>query len=202
MINIISGKVVDKGGNFLVVMTGGIGYKVFANNSTISKISLDNEVTLYTSFVVGENLFSLYGFLKKEEKNLFEIISSVSGVGGKKALSLLTLPYTKIVTAILSEDIITLSAVSGVGKKLAQRIILEIKEKIKKESGYEILPEAFTKKEMSGNIAMQALLTLGYNSQEAQQALNKIPNCELRIANKELSIEEVIKEALHILGKS
>jgi len=124
MISIISGKIKLKASNFVIIDVGGIGYKVFATRDVLNKLSPEEEVELFTHLHLRENGLELYGFLKYEELEFFELLISISGIGPKMAQGILSLaPVSRIKQAILDQDSSLLTKVSGIGKKNAQRII-------------------------------------------------------------------------------
>lgn len=175
---------------FVILNTGNIGYKVFLNKATLAIIAKQKEsVKLYTFLNVKEDELSLYGFLKWEELEFFELLTSVSGVGPKSALGILELAsVSDLRGAIMNSKVEFLTKVSGIGRKIAERIILELKSKIGKggaESG------GFSEGDME---ALEALQSLGYKLYDAREALKKV---SAEITNT----SERIREALKILGK-
>ncbi|MBI5700442.1 Holliday junction branch migration protein RuvA [Candidatus Saganbacteria bacterium] len=180
--------------NSITVDVAGIGYKIFATTALINEIgSIGDKVKVYTEQIVREDSNSLYGFRSKEERNLFNALLSVSGIGPKSAMSIISgLPLEKLISAISQGDATLLSSIQGVGSKTAQRIIIELKEKIGKTYG--IKPSEIGKG-ISGDTTMisdaiSALITLGYSPREARDAIMK-----LNIENAK-SVEEIIKLAL------
>ncbi|NLO83753.1 MAG: Holliday junction branch migration protein RuvA [Clostridiales bacterium] len=161
----------------IIVEVQGVGYSITVPTSLIGRLpARGNEVKIHTYFSVRQDGVELYGFLSREDKLMFEKLISVTGIGPKAAISILSaLTSTQLALAIATGDIKTLSTAPGVGKKTAQRIVLELKEKIEKEAkdetGYAIeLPE-----ERSAEAeAVQALMALGYQSSEARQAVNLV----------------------------
>ena len=128
----ISGTIEDKTENSVVIETGGVGYEIFVSTNTVSALPAVGEIAkVYTYLAVREDAFLLYGFLNKEEKNIFLELITVSGVGPKMALVILSsLRVSDLVSCIVSGDVKTLSQAKGVGKKTAERIVLELKGKI------------------------------------------------------------------------
>jgi len=131
----IRGRLEYKNNDFLIVESNGVGYRIFTSLSTISGIGeIGQEVKVYTYLYVREDVISLYGFLTQEELNVFELLISVSGVGPKAAVSVLSaISPSRFSLAVITDDVKTLTKAQGIGKKIAQRIILELKDKIKKE---------------------------------------------------------------------
>ena len=178
---------------------GGVGYALNATMNTVSYIHMGDKVKLYVAEAIGENNFDLYGFYTKGEKRCFELLVSVSGIGPKAALSILSYstPET-LALAIMNDDVKALTVAPGVGKKIAQRVILELKDKMSKETaGQEIrLPVAVpvTGQNDTMSDAMAALAVLGYSSAEIAPALKKIDVTGM-------SAEEIIKAVLKQMVK-
>lgn len=182
--------------DYAVVENNGIGYMIFMPSRDLDALRDKKDVLVYTYYYVREDNISLYGFLDKESLNIFKLLLGVSGVGPKAALSILscTTPSSFILSVVTKDDK-TLSKAQGIGKKLAQRIILELKDKFK---DYEFANEKeedkreFLDKDVSKE-AIAALLTLGYTKQEAIQAVKKVEGAS--------SVEDYIKGALKFLMK-
>lgn len=184
-----------------VIDCGGVGYACKATNNTLASLKKGQRGKLYTYLNVGEGIFELYGFATVNELNSFKLLISVSGVGPKAALAILsaTTPES-LAMAIVTEDAKTLTAAPGIGKKIAQRIILELKDKMARESvggldfsGGQGAPAApvFTNKAAE---AAQALAVLGYSSQEVAVALKGVD-----VEN--LPLEEIIRQSLKKMVK-
>jgi len=175
--------------NYAVVDVSGVGYKVFVTDYTFGKLAGKKEVNLHIYTYVREDALALYGFLDMEEKEMFELLISISGIGPKAAMGILSIADSKTIrTAILNEDSSILTKVSGVGKKTAERVILELKNKVAN------LTESEKETASMDSEAIEALAALGYSISEAREALKSVP------ANIE-SVEEKIKAALKSLGK-
>ena len=194
----IKGSLEEKGNNYVVVDVLGIGYKIFMSESAISKLcDLGEIVKIHTHYYVREDNISLYGFITKEELKMFELLLSVSGIGAKSAISMLSnITPSKFAIAVISNDINALKKIPGVGPKSAQRIILELKDKLKTE---EIIEETeshvkVVKINENVNEAIEALLILGYNRKEVQNVYDK-----LEVDG--LSTEELIKLGLKNLAR-
>lgn len=175
---------------FIIIDTSNIGYKVFLNKTTLSIISKEKgPVKLYTFLQVKEDDMSLYGFLKWEELEFFELLTSITGVGPRSALGILDLASVEDLRgAIMNGKVEFLTKVSGIGHKTAERIILELKSKIGK-SGQKIT--GFDESDME---ALEALQSLGYKIYDAREALKKVPP---EVTN----MSERIREALKVLGR-
>jgi Holliday junction DNA helicase RuvA len=180
--------------NHVVIEVNDIGYRVNVPASVLARLpQVGSRVKLFTSQIVREDDISLYGFLNKEERSLFNLLLSVSGVGPKLAMALLSgFPLDRLVAGIAQGDIALLSSISGVGRKKAELIVVELKEKIAKT--YAVKPA-----EMAAGIkgegtlvsdAISALISLGYSPKEAREAIMRLKTDQLN------SVEAILKEAL------
>jgi Holliday junction DNA helicase RuvA len=195
----IRGKLIYSDPTFAVVECGGVGFKVFISLNTLRNLpSKNEEVTLYTHLNVKEDALDLYGFSSYDELEFFKILTTVSGVGAKVAIAILS-DFTpkQIALTIASGDSKTLTKASGVGGKLAQRIVLELKDKV---AGFEnsdsiSVSDFVSSTANNSNVAeaTAALIGLGYTQTEAVSVLSKL--------NPELSVAELIKAALKAGGK-
>ncbi len=170
----ISGRLAEKGTDYVVIDAGGVGYRIFTNTHALSNLPAEN-AQLFTHFVVKENEQSLYGFMTEQEKDMFIKLIGISGVGPKMALSVLTtLNASELAAAIISSDISAFSPVSGVGKKIAERIILELREKVSNDN---LLADIGGTGAASPEIeAVNALVSLGYKRNEALKAITSVKN--------------------------
>lgn len=196
----IKGKIVEKSNNYVIIENNGIGYRIFMTMTSIEKITDDNEeIKIYTYYQVREDNISLYGFLQKEELRMFELLLSVSGVGAKSAIAMLSsiLP-SEFAMAIIQNDTSKLTKIQGVGAKTAARIVLELKDKLKTEEAISksnnTIKEAI-KSEQETDEAIQALQILGYGKKEIEKAIAQIDLTGL-------SVQDIIKNALRILGNN
>lgn len=191
MISYLEGKIIDKSEKFFTVNVGGVGYRVFSHEGVLEKIPTVNQsVSIWTHLYVREDTLDLYGFLSQEELDFFETLISITGIGPKSALGILEVaPVMSLKQAIVSEDETFFTKVSGVGKKTAQRLILELKNKLSKK----IAPVKGSDSEQMGE-ALEALISLGYNQRDARRALQEIPK-DIK------SVEAKVKSALKLLGK-
>lgn len=206
MLAYIKGKLEMKMTGYIVIDIGGLGYKIFMSDSGIEKIGNIGEVVkVHTYYKVREDDISIFGFNTLEELRMFELLISVSGIGAKTALAMLAVcEPTDFAISIISEDIKTLTQIPGIGAKSAQRIILELKDKIKKEQQIQELTQATKGIKTNVEVAMEnsqkideavaALQVLGYNKKEIEKAFDKLDK-------KELSTEDLIRKGLAILGK-
>ncbi|WPC41292.1 Holliday junction branch migration protein RuvA [Clostridium sp. JS66] len=181
--------------DYIVVENNGIGYKIYTSGSTLAKIPKINEETmLYLQQIVREDFIGLYGFLTKEELSMFNLLLSINGVGAKAALSLLSISsVNNLKYAILSGDEKLITRAPGIGKKMSQRIILELKDKVKPEDVDMAQGDIIEIDETAGNSseALEALVALGYSEKEANKAINTI--------DKKDSVENIIRNALKFL---
>ncbi len=190
----LKGKLVHKDPTFVILDIGGVGYEVKVSLNTFSKIKDQENIQLFTHFHVKEDAQTLFGFADTHEKQVFLHLTSISGVGPSTGLMVLSsLSPEEVEQAILSEDVRTIQAVKGIGAKTAQRIILELKDKVGKstETG-DLINIPISGKNAIRNEALAALVTLGINKAAAQKSIDKI----LKTSPNELSLEEVIKLAL------
>jgi Holliday junction DNA helicase RuvA len=197
----IKGKLDYKHNEYIVVEANGVGYKINTALSTIEKIgSLGDEVKVYTHLYVREDIMNLYGFGSQEELGMFELLISVSGVGPKAALSVISsVPTSKFGLAVITDDVKTLTRAQGIGNKMAQRIILELKDKIKKEQLIDTAGQKDVKSEISRensriSEAVSALMVLGYTPLEASKAINAV-------YSEDMDLESIIKSALKGLAR-
>ena len=189
----IKGDLEEKSNGFVVIENNGIGYKIFMSNTAIGRLGeLHSKVKVYTYYQVREDNISLYGFNTKEELRMFELLISVSGVGSKSAINMLSnIEASSFAVAVVSNDIKKISSIKGIGNKTAQRLVLELKDKLKAEqelTKLEEVKEVVEDEEISSE-ASDALQILGYNRKDIERVLKKIDI-------KSLSTEEIIKEAL------
>lgn len=198
MVAYVKGILDTKEDNFVIIDVQGVGYKVFMPSNAIEKLGeLGEIVKIYTYYYVREDNISLYGFPSNEELRMFELLISVSGVGAKSAINMLSeISPSNFALAIISDDISKLIKISGVGKKTAARIILELKDKLKSETIIEKSGEAnIAIEEENLEEANVALQVLGYTKKEIEGVLKKIDI-------KNLELEGIIKEALKYLGRN
>ena len=190
MIANIKGKIKYMRGGALIVDVQGIGYKIFTTPYTLGRIAGNTEeIEFYIHTYVREDTLALYGFLNLEELEMFELLISISGIGPKAGMGILTVASPKTIkTAILNEDSSILTKVSGVGKKTAERVILELQNKIAQ------MPESEKEGAISDSDAIEALVGMGYSVTEAREALKSVPKDMVDVGQR-------IKHALKNLGK-
>jgi Holliday junction DNA helicase RuvA len=198
MIASVRGKLIYSDNVCAVVECGGVGYKCFVTKNTLYNLPQKNEeLFLYTYLVVREDAMDLYGFKEIEELDAFKLITSVNGVGAKMGLALLSeFTASQLTLYIASGDYKALTAASGVGPKLAQRIVLELKDKVGSlQTGDTLVIKAVGNATVNSNTkeAVSALVSLGYTQSEASLAVGK--------CDPSLSTEELIKQALKTLAR-
>lgn len=191
MIHTLTGKISDKGESYIVVETGGVGFKVFTNTRTAMKAPAGGEAKLFTHLYVREDKLELYGFLEEGALKLFELLISVSGIGPKSALAILDIDATEnIIAAIAGKRPDILTRASGVGLKTAERVILELQSRIKMPGGTKHLTEA-----MDVNQEVEeALVGLGYSRLTVRDVISKV-------APEFKTLEDRLRQALKILGR-
>ena len=195
MIATLHGVLEERGPDWVVVNVGGVGYKAYAPTSTLSALgATGDEVRLHTHMQVSQDNIALYGFATRAELGLFALLQTVQGVGPRLALALLSsLSPDTLVAAISSGDEPTLQRVSGVGKKTAARLVLELRDKVNKEwGGVGATPAA-----APDGDALAALVALGYTPAEARHALAQAQAG----AAANLPLDERVRRALQTLGR-
>ena len=196
----IKGSLEGKANNYVVIDVSGIGYKIFMSETAIENLGeIGDNVKVYTHYHVREDEISLYGFLTNEELRMFELLISVSGVGAKSAISMLSnISPSSFALAVISNDTTKLVKIPGIGAKTAARIVLELKDKLKTE---ETINNSKSNKEIKEAIkednkvseAISALQVLGYNKKEIEKDFE---NLDTDI----LSVEDLIRKGLTILS--
>jgi len=197
MIHYIKGEITFKSPTFIVVETGGIGYKVNISLHTYAQIEKLERVKILTTFLVKEDSQTLFGFAEDAERQLFSLLLSVSGVGPSTTQVMLSsMTPDEIKSAIVGEDVNAFKKVKGVGPKTAKRIILDLKDKILKEGGdvTNLTPASVVDNTMR-NEALMALVGLGFSKIPVQKALNKI----LKEQKDIKTVQDLIKAGLNAL---
>lgn len=198
MIAYIKGEIVEIEENKIVLEHGGIGYHIYMPGSDTSKLlHVGEEIKIYTYLHVKEDLLQLYGFLAKDDLQIFQLLIGVNGIGPKGALGVLSgMTADELRFAILADDAATIAKAPGIGKKTAQKLILELKDKLNLEEAFELklshtagdVPE--NTNAGNRNEAVQALTALGYSNADAFQAVKQVQDAE------NLSVEDILKQAL------
>ena len=184
--------------NYIVIDVGGLGYKIFMAENSINTIGdIGDTVKVFTYYRVREDDVSIYGFKTQEELRMFELLLSVSGVGAKSALVMLScIEPSEFAIAVISNNVKLLTQVPGIGTKSAQRIILELKDKIKAEQSEEQIEQSQEKtSKINENVqeAISGLMVLGYSKKDIEKAFE-------HLAVESLSVEDLIKKGLILLS--
>lgn len=200
MISFISGYVADTTENSVILEAGGIGYEIFMTGSSLEKAArCKDKLKIHTYFHVREDVMQLYGFLSKDDLEMFRLLLGVNGIGPKAAMGILAgMSADDLRFAVLSEDVKTISKAPGIGKKTAQKLILELKDKLKLEDAFEKkLAHQQELSSINGELlhdgrqeAAEALIALGYNSTDAMKAVRKVTDVEPD------DVEGILKAAL------
>src|SRR5690554_4818214 len=191
MITYLNGRLVEKTPTSLIVECGGIGYEVRISLNTFSAIGSEESIKIFTQFIMREDAQILYGFATTEEREMFNLLISVSGIGPNTGILMLSgLSPAEIVHAITHEDVETIKSVKGIGNKTAQRVIVDLKDKMLK---FEISDD----KNMPSNNtlrfdALSALISLGFDKKSAEKAINKV-------LKEQETVELLIRDALKVL---
>lgn len=196
MISILKGQIADKGPNFVVLMTGGVGFLVYIPLSTYVNLpSIGKETRLFTHTVVKDNAIELYGFTDEQEREIFKLLLSATGIGTRLALAILSgINHAELIKAIAQGDTLRLKAIPGVGKRLAERIIFELKDRLAKLGHDELFGPK--KGDIEGPVseAVSALVNLGYPEQTAISVVME--------AKKEAEgLEDLIRCSLRLLAR-
>lgn len=193
----IKGSLEVKTRGYIVIDVNGIGYKIYMSETAIAELGeIGQIVKVHTYLKVKEDEMSLYGFNTNEELRMFELLLSVSGIGAKSAINILSnITPSSFALAVITNDVAKIKALPGIGPKGAQRIILELKDKLNKQQDIEEVEKQVEKviDTQKYNEAISALQVLGYSKKEIEKALQEI--------NEELTVEEIIKLGLKNLAR-
>ena len=194
----IEGIVSEIGLNYIVIDCGGLGFQIYSSLTSIAGVSTGKKAKLLISEAISENAFDLYGFISKKEKQFFDLLLSISGVGPKAAISLLSfVTPDQLAASVINNDAKALTAAPGIGKKIAQRIVLELKDKITFEVDSVLQSSSLVQANTPGNKnmsdAVAALTVLGYSSSEINPVLKTIDASDM-------TTEQIIKAVLKALG--
>lgn len=197
MFDYLKGNITDLELNRVVIETAGIGFSVYTTANTISTLKHNEAAKLFIREVIREDTFDLYGFSGVKERNCFDMLTSVSGIGPKAAISILSVNTPEMLAmAVVNNDLSTLTAAQGIGKKIAQRVILELKDKISKEIGSDITEISVPSVPAGKNAVSDAVLALGvlgYSTAEIMPVI-KANNVE------GMTTEQIIKLVLKNMG--
>jgi holliday junction DNA helicase RuvA len=201
MIALISGKIAYKGISSIVVDANGIGYRIFIPLTTFYELpEADEIVTLHVHTHVKQDAINLFGFYTIQERDLFQLMISVSGIGPKIAMNILSgITANDLLQAISRGDVAKLVSIPGVGRKMAERLILELKEKVIKKMTMEQIPAAddqYKAGEMIKEDVLSALVNLGYKNNTAKDALDKV----MQLSKEDLTLDQLLKKTLKILA--
>ncbi len=195
MIGYLHGKIISKKPTKLLIDVNGVGYLVNISISTFEKIADKEEASLFTYLSVRESAMDLFGFYTMAEKEMFELLISVSGIGPKSAQSILSgIQIEDLKDALKSGNVSRLISIPGIGRKTAERMVIELRDKV--ESVVEIIDGVSFSKSSVSSDAIAALVNLGYNQKVAERMVRAISD-----KSPDVSIEELIKEALVNLNK-
>jgi Holliday junction DNA helicase RuvA len=191
MIGQLNGRLIEKNPTELLIDCSGVGYEVRISLNTFSALGSDEAIRIFTKLIVREDAHLLYGFFTKEERDIFNLLISVSGIGPNTAMIMLSsLTPDDVVHAIQSEDVRTIQSIKGIGAKTAQRVIIDLKDKvIKLNTSSENI---FSQHNTNRFDALNALISLGFDKKAIEKVLEKISS-----GNE--SVEELIKGALKLL---
>jgi len=201
MIALLSGKIAYKGISHIVVDTQGVGYRVFIPLTTFYELpEAGQAVTLHIHTSVKEDAINLFGFYTLQERELFQLMISVSGIGPKVAMNILSgISSSELLDAISGGNLAKLITIPGIGRKMAERLILELREKAIKKMAVDQIPVTDARQKRSDMMredVLSALVNLGYKANTAREALDKVA----RDAEGELAMDQLLKKALKILG--
>ena len=193
MIDIVKGIAILKEENSVTIMVGGIGLLINVSSRENKEIRLNDEITLFTKMVVREDDISIYGFISKRERSIFSLLTMVYGIGPKVAMGIMGMyGEEELRKYILSSDVKSLTKAPGVGKKTAERIILELKDRIVKIFG-DFIPDVKESVPLENDDAIEALVGLGFSAIEVKNALMNV--------DPSLSVDDKIKIALKNIGR-
>lgn len=194
MIAFLRGKLIHKDPTFVIIEVGGVGYHVHISLQTYSEIKDQENILLYTHLSIREDAHVLFGFSKEGEKKMFQLLISVNGVGPSTAIVMLSyMSIDELRSAIVHDDATTLQKIKGIGGKTAQRVIIELKDKLKKDSYEEIIPSATgVRHNTLRNEALSALITLGISRNVAEKSVDAV----LKKSGNTVTLEDLVKQAL------
>ena len=192
MITHLNGKLVEKNPSYLIIEAGGVGYFVNISLQTYSKLGNEENCKIFTYLSVKEDSHTLYGFAESQERELFKQLISVSGVGTNTARMMLSsMTSSELVSSIASSNITSITSIKGIGAKTAQRIVLDLKDKILKAGNNTDNNSAMMNNTIK-NEALSALVVLGFDKKMAEKVINQITHAEPQITD----VQELIKKSL------
>lgn len=191
MIAHLNGRLIEKTPTHIIVECAGVGYFVKISLNTFSKIGPEESIKIFTQLQVREDAHTLYGFYSTSERDMFNHLISVSGIGANTGILMLSaMTSDEIASAIVNEEVGIIQSIKGIGAKTAQRVIIDLKDKVMKSDF--VSENIFASNNTNQNDALTALLALGFDKKRAEKAINKI-------LTDDQSVEEIIKEALKVL---
>jgi holliday junction DNA helicase RuvA len=191
MIGSLNGRLIEKNPTELLIECSGVGYEVKISLNTFTQLTDSEQITLHTKLIVREDAQILYGFFTKEEREMFNFLISVSGIGPNTAMIMLSsLIPEEIAHAIQTDDVVTIQGIKGIGAKTAQRVIIDLKGKVLKFSSSN--ENIFSQNNTNRFDALNALVSLGFDKKSTEKVLDKIDSGEQ-------TVEQLIKEALRLL---
>ena len=194
MIAFLRGKLIHKDPTYVVIEVNGVGYHVHISLQTFTEIKDQENILLFTHLNVREDAHILFGFSKESERKMFQLLVSVNGVGPSTAIVMLSyMTVEELKTAIVHDDAATLQRIKGIGGKTAQRVIIELKDKLKKDAYDEIIPSGTGVRHNTLRAeALSALITLGINKSAAEKSVDGV----LKKSGNTLTLEDLVKQAL------
>lgn len=194
MIAFLKGKLIHKDPTFVIIDVNGVGYHAHISLQTYSEIKDQENILLFTHLNIREDAHVLFGFSKEAEKKMFQMLISVNGVGPSTAIIMLSyMSIDELKSAIVHDDATTLQKIKGIGGKTAQRVIIELKDKLKKDAFEEIIPSGTgVRHNTLRNEALSALITLGINKSAAEKSVDSV----LKKSGNTLTLEDLVKQAL------
>jgi len=196
MFSFLTGIIEEKGNNLVVINTNGVGFEVIASDATIFELpDIGGVATVYTYMAVREDAVTLFGFASRDEKATFLKLINVSGIGGKVAIAMLSaMPYNDLIDAIVTENVRTLSSIKGLGKKTAERVIVELKNSFDDLQLSMLAPNREIKSTSSIEEAIDTLVAMGLTRQDATQVVKSV-------ATTNDTTEDLIKKSLKNMNK-
>lgn len=195
MIALLRGRIYATSTDHLVLETGGIGYLVYVPRPLLTTLTVGDDLEIHTVLIVREDSLTLYGFAAPEQRTIFETLLGVTGVGPRVALNLLSsLSSNELRTTIAQKDTARLSRVPGIGKKMAERLVLELTDKLDIKDILPVSPEAGAPSQTTNTDLVDVLISLGYNPSEANAAVASLP------ADAPDELEERLRLALRYFG--
>lgn len=193
MIAFLKGKLIHKDPTFVIIDVNGVGYHASISLQTFGEIKDQENILLYTHLNIREDAHILFGFSKEAEKRMFQLLVSVNGVGPSTAIVMLSyMSIDELRGAIISDDVATLQRIKGIGGKTAQRVIIELKDKLKKDSYEEISSVTGVRSNTLRNEALSALVTLGIARNMAEKSVDTV----LKKLGNTITLEDLVKQAL------